>query len=418
MKIAYLMNQHPYASCTFIRREIAAMENCGVEVQRYSIRRPSTALVDPADLEEQKRTRTILDAGPLHLIAGLLGMALTRPGRWWRALGLTLCIGWGSQRGLLRHLVYLAEACLLLRWLHQSAVQHVHAHFATNSTTVAMLCHVLGGPPYSFTVHGPDEFDCPEALKLSEKIARAAFVVAISDYGRSQLFRWCSHEHWPKIHVVHCGLDDLFLGQAPTPIPADRRLVCVGRLSEQKGQLLLMEAAAKLAAEGLDFQILLAGDGPMRSEIEALVQRLGLENHVRLLGWQTGQQVREAILSSRALVLPSFAEGLPVVIMEALALGRPVISTYVAGIPELLTPGVNGWLVPAGAVQPLVDAMREALEASPRKLQEMGQAGAVRVAQQHNAVAEALKLIGWFQAVGSEECSEPAAAAEQPALVQ
>jgi glycosyltransferase involved in cell wall biosynthesis len=284
-----------------------------------------------------------------------------------------------------------------VKWLRDGGVTHVHAHFGTNSTTVAMLCHELGGPPYSFTAHGPEEFDKPQFLGLTEKIERAAFVVAISAFGRSQLYRWCGHEHWPKVHVVHCGVDDAFLGATPAPAPAAPRLACVGRLPEQKGQLLLVRAAAELAREGTPVEIVLVGDGALRGPIESLAKAEHLNGHLRVTGWASNDEVRQQLLASRALVLPSFAEGLPVVIMEALALGRPVISTYVAGIPELVEPGVSGWLVPPGSIQALVGAMREALTAPTSRLDEMGRAGAARVAQRHDARTEAAKLAELFR---------------------
>jgi glycosyltransferase involved in cell wall biosynthesis len=281
-----------------------------------------------------------------------------------------------------------------------------------------LLTHLLGGPTFSCTVHGPDEFDNPELLKLREKISHASFVVAVSSYGRSQLYRWADHRDWGKVQVVHCGVDEGFLGGAPVPPPEAPRLVCVGRLSAQKGHLLLLEAAARLAADGTRFEILLVGDGPLRAAVEEQVRRLGLQDRIRLGGWMDAGQVREAILAARAFVLPSFAEGLPVVLMEALALGRPVISTAIAGIPELVLPGVTGWLVPAGSVEALVPAMREALEASPARLAELGRAGAALVAEQHDARREARKLLELFRsATGESVCLRPAAAPRAPAAL-
>jgi glycosyltransferase involved in cell wall biosynthesis len=172
----------------------------------------------------------------------------------------------------------------------------------------------------------------------------------------------------------------------------------VGRLAEQKGQLLLVEAAAQLADEGLDFEILLAGDGPLRRVLEEQIDRHGLTSQMRIGGWMNTEQVRAALLEARALVLPSFAEGLPVVLMEALALGRPVISTYVAGIPELVEPGVNGWLVPPGSVEALAEALRAVLELPVERLEAMGRAGAARVAERHDARIEAAKLADLFGA--------------------
>lgn len=396
MKIAYLVNQYPKVSHSFIRREIQALETIGLEIIRYSIRSCGEELVDEADRQEQGKTRVLLDLGT-GLLWAILRVFFARPQRWLSAFRLTLKIGWGSDRGVLRNLAYLVEACALLEQCQALEITHIHAHFGTNPAAVAMLCQVLGGPNYSFTVHGPEEFDKVLAIALPEKIKRAAFVVAVSSYGKSQLYRWCEFEQWSKIRVVHCGVDNLFLETERLPVPTAPRLVCVGRLCEQKGQLLLLEAAARLAAEGLDFKLVFVGDGPLRGNIEAAIARLGLTNKLEITGWASSVQVQQQILASQTLVLPSFAEGLPVVLMEALALGRPVISTYVAGIPELVESEVCGWLVPPGSVEALVEAIRTALRLPATKLEQMGRVGARRVAKEHNAVWEARKLAALFQ---------------------
>lgn len=397
MTIAYLINQYPKVSHSFIRREIGGLEAMGITVARFSIRTCAPELVDEADKQELEKTQAILGIGIVGLLLSLLKVAITKPVAFLKALSLTIKVGWKSERGILRNFAYLAEACVLLGWCSDSEISHIHAHFGTNSTTVAMLCEVLGGPPYSFTVHGPEEFDKVQAIALSEKINRAAFVVAVSSFGKSQLCRWCDYEHWTKIHVIHCGVDETFLTQSHVPVPNEPRLVCVGRLGEQKGHMLLLEAVRQLAIEGLSFKLVLVGDGPLRENIETEIAKYNLHNYIEITGWASSTEVRQQILASRALVLPSFAEGLPVVIMEALALGRPAISTYVAGIPELVEPGVCGWLVPAGSLEPLTAAMRNALTSPIEKLETMGKIGAERVASQHNALTEAKKLAALFQ---------------------
>lgn len=400
-KVAYLVNQYPMVSHSFIRREILALEDLGLPIERYSIRSCAAELVDEADRQELAKTRFILAVGAVGLLLGLLKVIATRPLRFLQALRLAITVGWRSSRGVLYHIIYLAEACVLLGWITDSHASHLHAHFGTNSTTVAMLCEALGGPPYSFTVHGPEEFDQAAAIALPTKIRRAAFVVAISSFAKSQLYRWCDYDHWPKIHVVRCGVDQTFLGQNPVPIPSKAQLVCVGRLCEQKGQLLLMEAVKQLAAEGHRFKLVLVGDGESREAIEALRSRYQLDDYVDITGWATGAEVRQQLLSARAMVLPSFAEGLPVVIMEALACCRPVITTYVAGIPELVKPEC-GWLVTPGNVASLTAAMRTALQRPSEQLAAMGASGMRRVAQQHSAMTEAETLIKLFSTVSLE----------------
>ncbi len=397
MRVAYVVNQYPQTSQSFIRREIAALEAMGIEVERFSLRRGKETLVEPSDLAERVRTRYVLDVGAWGLLWGAMRVMANRPGRWVSALWLAVRMGWRSDRGVGVHLVYLAEACVLLEWLREWDAEHVHAHFGTNSTMVPMLCRAMGGPSYSFTAHGPEEFDRPMGIALGEKIRRATFVVAISSFGRSQLCRWCPVEEWGKIHVVHCGVDEMFLCGAKRGMPRGPRLLCVGRLAEQKGQLLLLEAAARLRDAGVSFELKLAGDGPMREELEKRIAQLGLGQCVKLAGWMSGKKVREEMEESRAVVLASFAEGLPVVIMESLALGRPVVSTNVGGIAELVEAGVSGWVVTPGSVEALAKAMREVMEAEEQRLVRMGLAGAAKVAREHDAKVEAGKLAGLFR---------------------
>jgi glycosyltransferase involved in cell wall biosynthesis len=384
MKLAYLVNQYPKVSHTFIRREIAALEKQGMRIERFSVRPTKEALDDEADRLERQQTHVILDAGGVGLARAVVACILKRPISLMKAAALAFKLGRSSERGILVNFIYLAEACALLRRLRDSASEHVHAHFGTNAATVAMLCHELGGPPFSFTVHGPEEFDKPHLIALAEKIRKATFVIAVSSFGQSQLYRWSQVGDWPKVHVVRCGVDGAFFAAPSVPIPAEARLVCVGRLCAQKGQILLVEAAALLADKGVNFEIVLVGDGEMRVDVERAIARHGLEARIRITGWASGEAVKKEIVASRALVLPSFAEGLPVVIMEALALGRPVISTYIAGIPELVEPSRSGWLVPAGSVTALAEAMEQVLHANPEVLAQMGNEGRRRVRELHD----------------------------------
>lgn len=391
-RIAYLINQYPKVSHTFIRREIMALERQGFEVQRISVKGWADHLADKDDLQEREKTHYILQNGVLGLLIALMRVMLSKPVRFCLGLALAIKMSKGADRSLPYHLAYLAEACVMLAQLKKFGAQHVHAHFATNSTEVAMLAHALGGPAYSFTVHGTDEFDRIEQLGIKEKVRRAAFVVAICSHGRSQLFRALDHALWAKVQMVHCGLEPSFHNVAPTAPPLTPRLVCVGRLCKEKGQLLLIQAAHQLTQEGVQFEIVLAGDGEMRSVLENLISSYGLTKQVRITGWISSDQVRSEILASQALVLPSFSEGLPIVIMEAMALRRPVLTTYVGGIPELVQHGKNGWLFPAGSVDALASAMRECFTATQPALEAMGAAAHARVLASHSIDAEVSKL--------------------------
>lgn len=402
MKIAYLVNKYPKVSHSFIRREISALEAAGLSVARFSIRSCFSELVDPEDKLEFEKTRVILDVGVWGLLLSLVRASL-KPISLLKGLSLALLVGRKSDAGLLRHIIYLAEACTLKRWLESCQATHLHVHFGTNSATVAMLCHAMGGPEYSFTVHGPEEFDRASNIALTEKINRAKFVIAICSFGLSQLYRWCDYQQWQKIHVIRCGVDDDYLDQPQTDIRDVNNLVCVGRLCEQKGQILLLEAIKQLRDEGWNLHLTLVGDGEMRSQLEAKILDCGLHHCVKITGWASGQQVKQYIENARALVLPSFAEGLPVVLMEAFALRRPVVSTYVAGIPELVESDVNGWLVPAGSVEALANAIRKVLQMPTDILTQMGGRGTLTVKGQHNVTTEAYKLAALFSDKNSIE---------------
>jgi colanic acid/amylovoran biosynthesis glycosyltransferase len=397
MKLAYFVNQYPKVSHSFIRREILALERIGYDIERISLRSDKDELVDPLDQNELTKTRYILSESPLRIISAFTKTFCSSPQLFFKSLKVTIKLGIRSDRGLIRHLIYLIEACVLLQWEKATGIEHIHAHFGTNSTAVVMLAQLLGGVGYSFTVHGPEEFDKPEFIHLAEKIHHSRFVVAISSYGRSQLFRWIPASEWHKVQIVRCGLDAAFLAQKATKIPeASRQLLCIGRLCEQKGQLLLLDAMKQLHDEGINCKLILAGDGPMRKDVENRIAAYQLDSVVEITGWISSEQVKSLLIESRGMVLPSFAEGLPVVIMEALALRRPVISTYVAGIPELIQHGKNGWLVPPGDVGSLKTAMQELLNASDADLETMGNQGFNAVFAQHDIEKEAGKLAALF----------------------
>ena len=402
-RIAYFVNEYPKISHSFIRREILALERHGFTILRIAVRGWDGELVDEEDRRERSCTRYVLQEGFSHLLWAVFRTVLTTPRRFLSAFVLAVRMGWGADRPLPYHFAYLAEACRVLPWLISFGATHVHAHFGTNSAEVVMLMRALGGPPYSFTVHGAEEFENLRILGIREKVSRAAFVVSVSSYGRGQLLRWLDHAQWPKVKVIHCGLELEFHTIKATPAAATPRLVCVGRLCKEKAQLLLVDAAGRLAAKGIRFELVLAGDGEMRAEVDELIARYGLARQIRVTGWISSNQVREEILAAWGLVLPSFAEGLPVVIMEAMALHRPVLTTYVGGIPELVRPGKDGWLFPAGDVDALARAMEDFLSRSIDELRVMGEVAHLRVLDQHSVDTETTKLAELFR----KPCEHP-----------
>ena len=397
MRLAYLCNVYPAVSHSFVRREIEALVNIGYDVVRFSIRPHRPDLKDPDDLRESAITEAVLGAGYTKLLFEAVGELVRRPRLAVKALATAYRMSAAQPKLFVRHIAYLLEAAWLLKRFNQLGVTHLHAHFGTNPAAVALLVRTLGGPPFSFTVHGPDEFDAPIALALREKIAASSFVVAISSFGRSQLMRWSAMDQWAKIKVVRCGLGDISFGKAAEPGPASREFCCIARLTAQKGLPLLIDACAKLDAEGDAFSVTIIGDGELKSELAAQVGARGLGHRITLAGSKSGAEIRDYLLRSRALVLPSFAEGLPVVLMEAMALSRPVIATSIAGIPELVD-GTCGWLIPAGSVDALVLAMREVLQASTEDLAAKGRVGRARVRRRHSAERGAELLAGLIDA--------------------
>jgi glycosyltransferase involved in cell wall biosynthesis len=279
-----------------------------------------------------------------------------------------------SNRTFSLHLVSFAEAALLACWMRRDGVVHLHAHFGTNSAEVAMLASLMSSIPYSFTVHGPDE------------------------YCASQLYRWVPHDQWQKVTVVHCGLADAYFERALEAPPANGRLVCVARLSQQKGHMLLLQAVAKLRTTHPHVRLALVGDGEMRPQIEEAIEALGLQGCVHITGWSTEEEVRREILEASALILTSFAEGLPIVIMEALALGRPILATNVAAVSELVRTGETGWLVQPGSVDATASAIMEWLATPSHELQKLALEGRRLVEQRHRISTAAAKLRELFSA--------------------
>jgi glycosyltransferase involved in cell wall biosynthesis len=405
MKVLYLTNQYPMSSHTFVRREIQGVEALGIEVTRVSIRPFPDGFVEAADREEALRTRVVLRNGAKGLLPSVSIVAVKHPFRFLSAVGRTFGLARGAERGLGAHFAYFAEACFLLRTCQREAVDHIHTHFGTNPPLVAMLVKALGGPGFSFTVHGSEEYYRARSLKLADKVADAKFVAAISRFGRSQLQLFARQDTHDRIHIVHCGFDAAFLDNPNVSSPSGSHFLFVGRLCQQKQPLILLEAAAILAADGVDFHLDIVGEGELSLEVETAVRKHKLEPYVTLHGTVDGAEVRRLILASRAMVLPSSAEGLPVVLMESMALQRPVVTTYIAAIPELVRSGMEGWLVPTGHAQALATAMAQALHCLPEELARMGKAAASRARERHDIRVSAERMVQLFQRYVNESTS-------------
>ena len=404
MKLAYLLNSYPRTSTTFIRRELEAIEALGQPVTRFAVRHWDEALVDPDDIAELGRTEYLLTGGMARLIASAVAESVKNAPRVARLLPLWWRTYRAAGGGLVRHIAYLLQAMRFRRRAATLGIDHVHVHFSTNATTVAMLAHALGGPRYSFTVHGPDELLDPPGLNIADKMRRAAFVVAITDFCRNRL-ELEAPELADRIIVVRCGLElaDYPLAGDPAPDPA--RLVCVGRLCINKAQALIPAAIAQVRDEFPGLVIDFVGDGEHRAALLDQARRHGVERHVNLVGWASADDVRRHIRASSALLLPSLAEGLPIVLMEALAMGRPVLTTYIAGIPELVDDGC-GWIFPPGSVDAIAAGLRAALSATDAQRHALGAEGRRRVEDRHDIRRSARLLLDAMRAAGSAPGAE------------
>lgn len=395
MKILYLINQYPKVSHTFIRREIMSLEAQGIDVERVAMRSDEPHGMSEIDKSEFSKTHYVLQQKKLILIKHVVIALLSKPSRFFKAIKVLFRMYDASKQSFLIHLIYLAESCNVANVCKERNVDHIHAHFGTNPAEVAMYTSIISGVPYSFTVHGPEEFDKPLTLNLKQKIKYARRVVAITNYCKSQLCRWADYQDWKKIDIVHCGLESEFFDKARlrfTKTSVGFHFLCIGRLCEQKGQLLLLEAFRRFREVDNDAHLTLAGDGEMRAEIEAFVEEHDLHRNVTITGWIDSLQIKQLLSKSDAMLLPSFAEGLPVAIMEAMATGVPVISTAIAGIPELLVDRKTGILVCPGSVESLERALLSFMQLSQDDLNNIRREAFEAVRQEHNIDIEVRKL--------------------------
>ena len=391
MRFGYFLNMYPATSMTFIRTEITAIEAQYSNIPRYAIRRSDQPLVTVEDKHEQAKTRYILDS-PVKTVWHVFEEAIRNPAGMARALSSLLALYRSVGSRPVAHMAYLAEAVTLKRWAKQDNVTHLHTHFSTNSAAVTLLCRRLGGPTYSFTAHGPNEFYDDNRPSIPLKVEHASFVSCISAYCEAKIHEICQDLSKDKTHIVRCGIDIPSFTATP-PLGPSAPLLCVGRLCREKAQIVTVEAISKVVANHPNLRFQFVGDGEDRGVIERRISELGLQGQISLVGWKSQEDVRRLISEARALVLPSFAEGLPIVFMEALALGRPVVATPVAGIPELVTPEC-GWLVEPGDVDGLANAIDNVLTAFPQDMNAKSKTGRARVEQMHDGNENALALAG------------------------
>ncbi|MEK6674849.1 MAG: glycosyltransferase [Planctomycetota bacterium] len=400
MKIAYITSLYPAVSQTFILREIQALRAQGFDIQTFSVRKAGK--MDSLGLEttrEAENTRSLLPLPIADFFRAVIWVIVTRPltgitTLWsaWRGRALTL-----SDR--IKGLAYFVEAILLAFWLVRGGIVHLHCHFGNSGSSPAALAARLAHIPFSITCHGSELREIKKN-RLPEKVEQASFVICISHFGKAQLMLTCPPNHWPKLYVIHCGLEDDELDPAAehksaagnTPF----KLLCVGRLSPEKGHLILLDALDILHRRGVAVHCTLVGDGPMKTQIEHRAADLDIANQLTLTGAMEHTQVKLLYRSCDAVVLASFSEGIPVVLMEALAEGKPVVATSVGGIPELIIHGETGLLVPPGHINSLADAIQR-LADNPSWAQSLAEKGRQHVRDQFRNADSARQLAVLFR---------------------
>lgn len=372
MKIAYFCSAYPAISHTFILREVEALRQLGTQITTFSIRRtPPDQLLAESDRAAAETTVTILPFRWRQLRAHL-ALALRAPRSYLSTLRLALGLAPPGVRGRLWQLFYFLEAVVLWRECRKRDIRHIHVHLANAAADIAMLASEIGSAvepqrpwSWSFTMHGPTEFYDLRHFRLAEKVRSASFVVCISDFARSQLMGLSDPDTWERLHVVHVGIPiEQFTPTAPATNGngSAPTILYIGRLVPEKGQAVLLEAVAKLAARGRKVELALAGEGQQRAGLEREAARLGIAERVTFLGAVGQEDLRGLYEGASVFCLPSFAEGVPVVLMEAMAMGLPVVTTRIAGIPELIEDGHSGILVAPGRADDLADSLAGLLE--------------------------------------------------------
>jgi colanic acid/amylovoran biosynthesis glycosyltransferase len=384
--IAYLCSEYPAVSHTFVLREVDALRRLGVQLETFSIRRTGAEkLLARADRIAAETTVAILPPRWPRLLGAHLALARRGPATYLATLGAAIRMAPLGLRSSLWQCFYFIESVLLWNECRKRGIRHIHVHFANAAADLAMLASRIGtglepARPWSWslTLHGPTELYDVRYYRLVEKLADARFVVCISDYARSQAMALSDPRRWGCLRVIHVGIPAAQFtrketGESPQPTDAgarsveaapdcaDATVLCVGRLVPEKGQTVLLEALATLLQRGFRVALTLAGEGPSRLALEELAQRLGIASQVTFLGAVGQEEIGTLYESAAIFCLPSFAEGVPVVLMEAMAMQVPVVSTHITGIPELIEDGRTGLLVSPGRPDRLADALERLL---------------------------------------------------------
>jgi len=396
VKIAFLVSQYPTINHTFILREIRRLRSQGFDIPVVSIRPPDRPLerMQPEEREEASRTASILGASWGKILAAHLATLFRRPAGYLRGVAAALRMGRFHPAETLRHLLYLGEAVVAGHWMMAKGVTHFHTHF---SSTVGLLAVRVFPLTMSMTIHGSGEFNDPIGFALAAKVAASRFVCAISSFGRSQLMKSCDPADWSKIEVSLLGVDAAAFRPRPfCESPDVFEILWVGSLTPARGQRLLVNAAGELLRQGRRLRLHLVGDGEDRAALEAHAAALGLHDAVVFHGWLNQDQVRSLYERADLFALASFAEGIPVVLMEAMAMEIPCVATYIAGIPELIRDGESGLLVHASDAAALAAAIARLMD-QPELRRQLGKAGREKVLADFDLARNMAKLAGIFR---------------------
>ena len=393
-RLCYLLSRYPGISHTFFLQEIRGLRELGFDIATASINAPdrSHRQLIPAEAEAAATTLYLKPMPRVRAMLRLLRLVCASPASAFRALRAALRLKPSSLGQRLFSLFYVAEALLLCDWMRRRRITHLHVHFGGAVATVGLIAAAAARIPYSLTIHGPDEFFDELGTHLRQKLENAAFVIAISDYCRSQLMRIASPACWDRFETVRLGIrPDLLPHRAARDDRAPIQLVMVGRLVPAKGPLLLLQAVEQVRNQRIAVALTVIGDGPERGDLEAFIRQHQLMDVVTLTGALNHDQTLERVAAADLFVLASFAEGIPVSLMEAMALGVPCISTYIAGIPELIDHDHDGILVPAGSVDALTNAIL-CLARDPALRQRFAEAARAHVLREYH-LPENLKLL-------------------------
>ncbi len=393
--LAYLVSQYPAINHGFMLREVRELRRLGWQIASFSVALPDRddAQLSAEERAERELTRYLKGAGA-EAVRATLAYALTQPGRFLNAVGYALGLGRRQLPLMARRLLYLVEAVLLGQWVKAAGKRHVHTHYS--STVTLLMKKLYPELTFSLTVHGPDEVEDPAGFSLREKLRNASLVMAISHYAKSQMMRFSEPGEWDRIVVGYLGTPPVDAPERPErPAGEPVRFLCVGRLAPVKGQHVLIEAAAALKRQGARFRVSIAGGGPSATALAEAVRKLDVGDCVTLEGRVSDARLTELYREADVFVLPSFAEGVPGVLMEAMITGLPCISTGVNGVPELITAGEEGLLVPPADVEGLARAMA-ALSDDAALRRRLGAAGRQKVLTQFNLETNVARLAAVF----------------------